>query len=71
MGSNRDHFKYHWKDGNKILESGITNDLERREQERQQENPKGHITKVGNMTTKEGALEWEKSQPKGTPPGGK
>lgn len=66
--SNRDHYKYHWKIGNKIVESGITNNLERREEERQQEQPKGHIVKVGRMMTKEGALEWEKSQPKGTPP---
>ena len=70
MGT-RNHYKYHWKEGNKILESGITNNLERREQERQQENPKGHIVQVGNMTTKEGALNWEEKQPKGTPPGGK
>ena len=69
--SKRDHFKDHFKIGNKVLDSGITNDLERREEERQQEHPKGHITQVGNKTTKEGALNWEKSQPKGTPPGGK
>ena len=29
----RDTYKYHFKKGNKIVHTGITNDLERREQE--------------------------------------
>ena len=69
--SNRDTFKYHYKIGNKIIKSGITTDLERREEEHQQDHPKGHITKVGRITTEDAALKWEESQPKGTPPGGK
>ena len=67
----RDQYKYHFKEGNKIIKSGITNDLERREEEHQQQNPEGHIKQVGRRTTEEAALHWEQSQPKGTPPGGK
>lgn len=67
----RDQYKYHFKKGHKIIKSGITNDLERREEEHQEQNPEGHIKQVGRRTTEEAALNWEKSQPKGTPPGGK
>ena len=64
----RDTFKYHLKRGNKILRSGITNDLDRREKEHQQEHGQGvHITKVGRATTRDAAKEWEKEQDKGTP----
>ena len=35
--SNRDTFKYRVKDGNEIVYYGITNDLERREQEHRNE----------------------------------
>lgn len=69
--SKRDHYKYHYKIGNKIVKSGITKDLERREEEHQQDRPNGHIKQVGRKTTEEAALKWEESQPKGTPPGGK
>ncbi len=69
--SNRDTYKYHLKKGNKIIESGITNDLERREQEHQDKHPKTHIKQVGRKTTEEAARSWEDKQPKGTPPGGK
>ena len=69
--SNRDTYKYHYKIGNKILKSGITDDLDRREGEHQQDHPKGHITQVGHRTTEDAARDWEEKQPKGTPPGGK
>jgi len=69
--SNRDTYKYHFKEGNKIIKSGITTDLERREEEHQQDRPKGHIKKVGHVTTEDAARKWEEAQPKGTPPGGK
>lgn len=61
----RDTFKYHFKIGNKILHRGITNDLDRREQEHQQKWPNGHIMKVGNRTTREGGLNWEAEGGKG------
>ena len=64
----RDTYKYHLKRGHKIIRSGVTNDLDRREREHQREYGKDvHITKVGNATTQEGAKDWEKDQERGTP----
>lgn len=64
----RDTYKYHLKQGNKIIRSGITNNLDRREKELQQEYGENvHITKVGNATTRDGARNWEKEQKHGTP----
>ncbi len=60
MAKSRDTYKYYFKIGNKITHGGITDDLERREQEHQQKWPKGHIYKVGRRTTDEAAREWEK-----------
>lgn len=60
--------KYHLKIKNKIIRSGITNDLDRREREHQREyEDKVHIVKVGNTTTRKAARKWEKEQEKGTP----
>ncbi len=64
MSKPRDTYKYHFKIGNKIVHSGITNDLERREGEHQQEWPNGHIKQVGNISTEDGAREWEDGQKK-------
>lgn len=64
----RDTYKYHLKRGNSIIRSGITNDLDRREKEHQQTfGANVHVKKVGNISTKEGAREWEEQQKKGTP----
>ena len=64
----REAHRYHLKRGNKILRSGITNDLDRREKEHQQEyGPDVHITKVGRVTTRNAARAWEKEERKGTP----
>ena len=60
----RDTYKYHFKVGNKVVHSGITDNLERREQEHQQKWPRGHIVEVGRRTTEEAAREWEKKQKK-------
>jgi predicted GIY-YIG superfamily endonuclease len=60
MGKPRDTHKYFYKTGNKIVHGGITNNLERREQEHQEKWPKGHIFKVGRRTTEEAARKWEK-----------
>ena len=57
-------YKYNFKQGNKIIHSGITNDLDRREKEHQQRWPDGHIVQVGNRTTEEAALKWEESKQK-------
>ncbi|MFH1930682.1 MAG: hypothetical protein ABIN18_03715 [Pseudomonadota bacterium] len=60
MAKARGTYKYYFKDGHKIVHGGITNDLERREQEHQQKLPKGHIFQVGRRTTEEAARKWEK-----------
>jgi len=60
----RDTYKYDFKVANKIVHSGVTNDLERREDEHQQKWPKGHIVQVGNKTTEEAAREWEETKQK-------
>jgi len=62
MANARDIYKYYFKTGKKIMHGGITNDLERREQEHQQKWPKGHIKQVGRRTTEEAAREWEKEK---------
>lgn len=64
----RNTYKYHLKRGNEIIRSGITNDLDRREDEHQREFGEDvHVTKVGRATTREGAKDWEKEQQRGTP----
>jgi len=62
MGKPRDTYKYLYKIGNKTVHGGITNDLERREEEHQQKWPKGHIKQAGRRTTEEAAREWEKEK---------
>lgn len=58
----RTHYKYHYKKGNKILHGGITEDLDRREQEHQQKWPGGKIKQVGRKTTEEAARDWEEDK---------
>lgn len=60
----RTHYKYHLKVGRKIVHSGITEDLDRREQEHKRKWPSGHIFKVGNLTTEDAARKWEEKQKK-------
>ena len=63
----RDTYKYHLKQGDKIIRSGITNDLNRREKEHQRNYGKDvHVQQVGKRTTRESAREWEKKQRRGT-----
>jgi len=62
MAKPRDTYKYQFKVRNKIVHGGITDDMERREQEHQQKWPKGHIKQVGRITTEEAAREWEKEK---------
>ena len=61
----RPMYKYQVKVGKKIVHRGITNNLQRREQEHQQKWPGGHIVQVGRRTTEEAALEWEREGGKG------
>ena len=58
MSQQRDTYKYYFKVGNRIVHGGMTNDLERREQEHQQVWPSGHISQVGRRTTEDAAREW-------------
>ena len=46
------------------MHSGITGDLDRREQEHQRRYGGGRISQVGNKVSRESALEWEKGQVK-------
>ena len=62
MAKPRDTYKYQFKVVNKIVHGGITDEMERREQEQQQKWPKGRIKQVGRITTEEAAREWEKEK---------
>jgi predicted GIY-YIG superfamily endonuclease len=62
MAKPRNHYKYQYKIGNKIVHGGITKDLERREQEHKQKWPNGHIKQVGRKTTEEAARDWEEEK---------
>ena len=62
MGKPRDTYKYYFKKGNRIVHGGITDDLERREQEHKQRWPNGHIFQAGRRTTEDAAREWEKKK---------
>ena len=66
MPTNRTTYKYHFKKGNKIVHTGITNDIDRREIEHKNKRgwSKGHIKQVGFRTTYAAALEWEQQQEK-------
>jgi len=64
MGKKRDTYTYDFKIGNKIVHSGITKDLDRREEEHQQRWPNGHIFKVGVAKTEEDARTWEETKKK-------
>lgn len=58
----RNTYKYQFKVGNEIKHGGITDDLERREDEHQQDWPSGHIKQVGHRTTENAARQWEKDK---------
>ena len=66
--ANRDTYKYHFKDGNKVIHRGITDDLERREQEHLQHFGRGHLKPIGRRTTRDAALNWERDGGKGVQP---
>ena len=64
MATDRDTYKYHFKLGNKIVHTGITYDIDRREVEHKSKRglSKGHIKQVGLRTTRDAALKWEREQ---------
>jgi len=53
---------YYVKDGNKIVDGGVTQNLERRTGERERAHPGCHVKKVGRLKTEEGARGWEKEK---------
>lgn len=67
-----DTYKYYFKVGNVIVHGGITNDLTRREIEHKNSGKwslyngrrlywsNGHILQVGNRTTRQAGLRWER-----------
>ena len=59
---NRDHVRYHYKQGGRIIHTGITIDPIRRQAEHQRTNPGGHLEQVGHPVTKDEALNWERAQ---------
>jgi len=56
----RDTYKYHLKEGHKVVHRGITYDLARREAEHQEDYPGSRIEAMGRRTTREAALKWER-----------
>ena len=64
MATSRTIYQYHFKLGNKIVHTGITKDLDRREAEHRRHAgwKRGHIKQVGSRTTREAALRWEEEQ---------
>lgn len=72
MATDRIMYKYHFKLGNKIVQAGITNDIDRREAEHRSKKgwEKGHIKQVGYRTTPQAAKQWEDEQRKQGKPTG-
>lgn len=66
MPTDRDTYRYHFKKGNKIVHTGITNDIDRREAEHRREPglSKGHIKQVGFRTNYDVAFSWLQEQKK-------
>lgn len=66
MPTDKDTYRYHFKKGNKIVHTGITNDIDRREAEHRNQPgwSNGHIKQVGLRTTLEAAFRWEQEQAK-------
>ena len=60
MAQDRDTSKYVLRQGNKIVYVGITNDLDRRTTEHENEGMKfTAVDKIGRQTTREAAEKWE------------
>ena len=69
MAKDRNIYKYHLKKGNKIVHTGITGDIDRREMEHKRTyGDNHHIKQVGRRTTREAALTWEAQQRKAGKP---
>ena len=55
-------YRYHFVVDSRVVHSGITTDLERREREHQRRWPTGRIEAVGGPTSHAEAWEWERQQ---------
>ena len=59
----RNTYGHHFKRGHRIVHTGVTNDLKRRETEHRGDfGEDGHILQVGRATTGDDALKWEREQ---------
>ena len=58
----RDTTRYHFKKGNKIVHTGITNNPKRREAEHQEKVTGGRLVKQGPKVTRKSAEKWEREQ---------
>ena len=72
MATRSTYYRYHFRLGNKIVHTGITNDIDLRELEHRRKDgwERGHIVQVGYRTTPEAALQWEDEQRKSGKPTG-
>lgn len=57
-----DTYKYEFKVDGEVVYRGVTSDLKRRESEHRIRWPNGTIVKIGNRTTRAGALHWMRNQ---------
>lgn len=58
----RDHVKYRYKQGGKVIRFGITTDPGLREAKLRKASPNGRLERVGRRVTKESAQAWEREQ---------
>ena len=58
----RDTYKYQVRVGRKIVHGGITDDLNRRQEEHQQKWPNVKLTQVGRRTTEPAARKLERDK---------
>ena len=56
----QDTYKYHLKKENKVVHRGVTNDLDRRQAEHQEQFPGAKIEQISRRTTRDAALRWER-----------
>ncbi len=62
MGSIRDTYKYELRDQNRVVYIGITNDPDRREEDRAEGKRFSRMWLIGNRTTQMAAERWEKER---------
>ena len=58
--SNRDTYRYHYIQDGSIAHRGVTNDLDRREDEHQADFGSGWIKQIGPRVTRDTGLKWER-----------